>query len=325
MTSSSGRTVTDGSAGGESDGSPRDASTESRRTRPPPAVVLALSLLGISFAAPLVRLSDAHPVAIATWRLGFSLLIVAAALAVSGQWRQLRRLGARDVAVASGAGLMLALHFWSWNTSVGLTTVAASVVLVNLQPVFVALLSAWWLAEPPERRQWMGIGLALAGAGVIAAEGFTDVVVAAGHRPMLGNLLAVAGAITAAIYYVIGRGLRKTIDLWAYVAVVYGACFVALLIIAATIDAPLTPQPPRELAIFAGLAIGPMLLGHTGMNYALRYLPAYVVNLTVLGEPVGATLLAAVIPGIAELPTVATLVGGGLILGGVILAARRGR
>ena len=299
--------------------------TGRRATRPSPAVVLGLSLLGISFAAPLVRLSESHPVAIATWRLGFSLIIVAIALAVSGQWRQLSRLGRRDIAVASGAGLMLALHFWSWNTSVGLTTVAASVVLVNLQPVFVALLSAWWLAERPERRQWMGIGLALAGAGVIAAEGFTDVVVASGHRPMLGNLLAVAGAVTAAVYYVIGRGLRQTIDLWAYVAVVYGACFVALLVIAAMIGAPLGPQPPRELAIFAGLAIGPMLLGHTGMNYALRYLPAYVVNLTVLGEPVGATLLAAVIPGIAEVPTATTLAGGALILGGVILAARRGR
>ena len=96
-------------------------------SRPSPAVVLGVSLLGISFAAPLVRVSAAHPVAIATWRLGFSLIIIAVALGISGQWRQLRRLGARDVAVASGAGLMLALHFWSWNTSVGLTTVAASV------------------------------------------------------------------------------------------------------------------------------------------------------------------------------------------------------
>src|SRR5688500_8995859 len=290
---------------------------------PPPAAVLGLSLLGISFAAPLVRLSTAHPVAIATWRLGFSLIIIAIALVISGQWRQLRALGARDIAVASAAGVMLALHFWSWNTSVGLTTVAASVVLVNLQPVFVALLSAWWLSEPPGRRQWLGIAVALAGAGVVAAEGFMDVVVITGHRPLLGNLLAVAGAVTAAIYYVIGRGLRKTIDLWAYVAVVYGACFVALLVVVAILDVPLTPQPPRELAIFAGLALGPMLLGHTGMNYALRYLPAYVVNLTVLGEPIGATILAALLPGIAEVPTVVTLVGGGLILAGVVLAARR--
>ncbi len=292
--------------------------------RPSPVAILGLSLLGISFAAPLVRLSAAHPVAIATWRLGFSLIVIAIALIVSGQWRQLRTLRARDLAVASAAGVMLALHFWSWNTSVDLTTVAASVVLVNLQPVFVALLSATWLREPPARQQWLGILVALAGAGVVASEGFMDVVVATGHRPMLGNLLAVAGAVTAAIYYVIGRGLRKTIDLWAYVAVVYGACFVALLAISAMLAVPLTPHPPRELAIFAGLALGPMLLGHTGMNYALRYMPAYVVNLTVLGEPIGATLLAALLPGIAEVPTIITLVGGGLILGGVVLAARRG-
>ena len=292
-------------------------------SRPSPVAVLGISLLGISFAAPLVRVSSAHPVAIATWRLGFSLLLIAIALGVSGQWRQLRTLRARDLTVASAAGVMLALHFWSWNTSVDLTTVAASVVLVNLQPVFVALLSATWLREPPGRRQWLGILVALVGAGVVASEGFMDVVVATGHRPMLGNLLAIVGAVTAAVYYVIGRDLRKTIDLWAYVAVVYGACFVALLAISWMLDVPLMPQPPRELAIFAGLAIGPMLLGHTGMNYALRYLPAYVVNLTVLGEPIGATLLAAFLPGIAEVPTVITLVGGGLILSGVVLAARR--
>ena len=83
----------------------------------------------------------------------------------------------------------------------------------------------------------------------------------------------------------------------------------------------MAPQPPRELAIFAGLAIGPMLIGHTGMNWALKYLPAYVVNLTVLGEPVGATLLGALIPSIRQIPTINTLVGGAIVLGGVLVAA----
>jgi drug/metabolite transporter (DMT)-like permease len=86
--------------------------------------------------------------------------------------------------------------------------------------------------------------------------------------------------------------------------------------------APLVPQPPRELAIFVALAVGPMLLGHTGMNYALKYLPAYVVSLTVLGEPVGATLLGAVLPGIRQIPSVITLAGGGIALVGVIIASR---
>jgi drug/metabolite transporter (DMT)-like permease len=289
---------------------------------PRPAAVLVVALAGISFAGPLVRLSTAHPVAIAAWRLAFSLVIVGVALGASGQWRQLRLLSNRDHALASAAGVMLAFHFWSWNASIGLTTIAASVVLVNLQPVFVALLSAAWLRERPERRQWLGIAVALGGALVVGADAFGGEG-EPGRNPLLGNLLAIAGAVAAAIYYTAGRGLRQRVDLWAYVAVVYGACFVTLLAIALILRVPLVPQPPREVAIFAALAAGPMLLGHTGMNYALRYLPAYVVNLTVLGEPVGATLLAAVIPGIAELPTIATVVGGGLILGGVSLAARR--
>jgi drug/metabolite transporter (DMT)-like permease len=85
----------------------------------------------------------------------------------------------------------------------------------------------------------------------------------------------------------------------------------------------LVPQPPRELAIFAALALGPMLLGHTGMNWALGHLPAYLVNLTTLGEPVGATLLAALLPGIHEVPGVGTIIGGVIVLIGVLRAARR--
>ena len=133
--------------------------------------------------------------------------------------------------------------------------------------------------------------------------------------------------MTAALYYAAGRRLRQMLDLWAYVGLVYGACFVTLLGISVARGVQLGGQPPREYAIFAAPAVGPMLLGHTGMNWALRFLPAYVVNLTALGEPVGATVLAAVIPGIGERPTVATVAGGALILGGVLAtsggAARR--
>jgi drug/metabolite transporter (DMT)-like permease len=94
---------------------------------------------------------------------------------------------------------------------------------------------------------------------------------------------------------------------------------------AVVVHAPVVGQPPRELAIFAALALGPMLLGHTGLNWALKYLPAYVVNLTLLGEPVGATILAAAIPGIREVPSRMTLVGGALILAGISVTARAAR
>jgi drug/metabolite transporter (DMT)-like permease len=138
---------------------------------------------------------------------------------------------------------------------------------------------------------------------------------------LLGNLLAMSAAVTAAIYYTIGRSLRRSLGIWAYVGIVYSVAFVTLITIALSRGAVLTPQPPREIAIFAGLAVGPMLLGHTGMNWALKYLPAYVVNLTVLGEPVGATLLGALIPAIRQIPTANTIAGGAVVLAGVVGAA----
>ena len=219
---------------------------------------------------------------------------------------------------------MLALHFWSWNTSVTMTTVAASVVLVNTQPVVVALLSGMWLHETPTRRQWVGIAIAMLGALVVALPDLLATAAAGGRpRALLGDLLAVVGALTAATYFVAGRRLRSALDLWSYVGLVYGSCFLVLLLLAAIGHVPLAPQPPREIALFAGLAIGPMLLGHTGLNWALKRSPAYVVNLTLLGEPVGATIIAAFLPGIRELPGVLTVVGGAIVFTGILLAARR--
>jgi drug/metabolite transporter (DMT)-like permease len=291
----------------------------------PPSLVLGLALVGISFAGPLVRLSHAHPLAIAIWRLGFSLMIIAVALVATGSWRQWKRLDRSATLLAAGAGVLLAVHFWSWNASVNLTTVSASVVLVNMQPAIVALLSALWLREPPTQRQWGGIAIAIAGAVVVALPDLLSSTTALTGRAILGDTLALIGAVTAACYYVAGRRLRATLDLWPYVALVYGACFATLLVFALAVQAPVIAQPPRELAIFFALAIGPMLLGHTGLNWALKYLPAYVVNLTLLGEPVGATLLAVALPGIRETPTAATVLGGALILVGVYVTARVAR
>jgi drug/metabolite transporter (DMT)-like permease len=286
-------------------------------------LVLALAILGISVAAPLIRLSHADPLAIAAWRLLFSLVIVAAFLIPGCRWREWRLLDARAMGLALGAGVMLALHFWSWNASLGMTTVAASVVLVNTQPVIAALISALWLEESPDGRQWIGIVLATVGAGMVAWRDAGDVAHAVVGRALLGDLLALGGGVAGALYYLVGRRLRQTLDLWPYVALVYGACLVTLLVIAGVMRVPLAPQPPRELAIFAALAVGPMLLGHTGLNWALKYLPAYLVNVTALGEPVGATVLAALLPGIREIPPPLTIAGGVLVLAGILLALAR--
>jgi drug/metabolite transporter (DMT)-like permease len=287
-----------------------------------PGWVLAVALLGISFAGPLVRLSAADPLAIAVWRLGFSLIIVAGFLLWSGEWRQWRLLTARDAAIAAAAGVALALHFWAWNASIHLTTIAASVTLVNLQPAIIVGISAAFLRETPTRGQLVGIALAIAGALVIAVPDLAASRSTAASHASLGNLLAISAAVTAAVYYTVGRHLRASYGVWAYVGLAYSACFVALLLFAAASHVRLGPQPPRELGIFVALAVGPMLLGHTGMNWALKFLPAYVVNLTVLGEPIGATLLGAILPGIRQIPPAMTLIGGAIMLGGVAIAVQ---
>jgi drug/metabolite transporter (DMT)-like permease len=276
------------------------------------AAVLVLAILGISVSGPLARLADAPPLAIAVWRLALSMCIVAVPLLGTGSWREWRGLSRRDVAIAMGAGAFLALHFWSWIASLGLTSVAASVLLVNLHPVVIVAGSALWLREHPTRTQLVGIALAIAGAAYVALGG------SASNAPLggvaLGNSLALLGAVTVGLYYLAGRSLRQRLSLWPYVGLVYGCCLVVLLGLAALTRTPLWPFAPRELTLFALIAVGPMLAGHTGFNWALKYVPAYVVSLCLLAEPVGAGLIAAVMPGIRELPGREVLVGGAVVV-----------
>ena len=238
--------------------------------------------------------------AIVAWRLTLSMGIILGLLAATGSWREYRTLSRRDLFIALGAGAMLALHFWSWITSITLTTVAASVVLVNLHPVVIVAGSALFLHERPTRRQVIGIAVAMLGAVVV---GYGDAG-GSGAAPnaLAGDLLALLGAATVGVYYLVGRSLRQRLTLWPYVGLVYGAALSVVLLLAGLSGTPLWPQPTRDLWIFTGIALGPMMLGHTGFNWSLRYVPAYVVSLAILAEPVGATLLAAFIPGIAETP-----------------------
>ena len=291
--------------------------------RAKPYWVLALAVLGFSFGGPLVRLSNSDPITIAAWRLGFSLLIVGGFLLFTREWRDWRKLAPRELLVALVAGVALALHFWAWNASIHLTTIAASVTLVNTQPAFVAAISAIALKERPAPKQVLGIAIAIVGAIIIALPDFRSGQHAS--APLIGNLLALSAAISAAIYYTIGRRLRGVLGLWSYAGLVYSVALVALVIIGLLRGVTLAPAAPREMANFAGLALGPMLLGHTGLNWALKFLPAYVVNLTVLGEPVGGTLLGAVIPAIHQIPSVSTLIGGAIVLAGIIVTAPASR
>ncbi|TVP45994.1 MAG: DMT family transporter [Gemmatimonadales bacterium] len=289
----------------------------------PPALALGVSVLAFSWAGPLVRFTEAPALAISLWRLLIAVGILAVVVSLRREgWGPLRKLPPRAWALGSLAGGLLALHFWSWIASVQYTSIASSVVLVSTQPLCVALLSALFLREHPRRREWVGLMIAVVGAAWI---GLGDLAI--GGTALLGDALALSAAVLAAAYYIVGRALRPHVDIWSYVLLVYGTA--ALVLLAAVLLHPgvalVEGYERRDWWVFLALALGPMLLGHTGVNYALRYVRAYIANLAVLGEPIGATVIAWLLPAIAERPPLPTLIGGGLILLGIAVALQGGR
>ena len=283
--------------------------------RPRTIAVLSLAVLASAWAAPLIRLASAPPFAIAAWRVALAVLILTPVFLFGVGFREWRALDQRSQWLALASGTALALHFATWISSVRLTSVAASIVLVDLSPIFTWLLSWRFLGERPGSRQGAGIIVAVVGAIVIAIG---DARPGAGHA-LLGDALALIGAVCGAFYFVLGRHLRARLGLVAYVTPVYGAAAALLLTWAAGNHQAFGPFAMRDWAIFAALALGPTLIGHSGQNYALRHLPAFAVGAAMLGEPIGSTILAWVLPSIHERPPLATLLGGAVCMVGIAL------
>lgn len=280
----------------------------------PPLAGVAVAVIAVSTSAILVEVSRAPSVVKAFYRVALTTAVLVP-VAVTRYQTDLRRLRPRDAGIAIAAGVALAVHFATWFESLEHTSVAASVTLVQAQPVFVAI-GAWaLLGERVTRRTALGIVVAVAGIAVmsVATPGGS-----AAPRPIFGNGLALTAAVMAAAYFIAGRSLRRRVRLVPYVMVVYTACAVGLLAAVLATDAPLTGYPSREWLLFAGMAIGPGLLGHTLLNWALAHLESSVVSVSLLGEPVGSTLLAVVL--LAEIPAPVTIAGGAVVLGGIGLA-----
>jgi drug/metabolite transporter (DMT)-like permease len=277
-----------------------------------PLVVLILAVLATTYAGPIVRLAAAPALAIAFWRLTL-VLPVTGGLAVREGRREMgdgHLPSPISLSLMVLSGLLLALHFWTWIASLRFTTVASSVVLVSLKPIFVWALAAVWLHEHPSRREGWGIGVAVVGATLI---GIGDARLSLGA--LGGDMLALAGALTAAGYYVIGRRVRATVGVWTYATVVYAVAAVTLAAVGLLRHVPLIGFAGRDWAVFGALAAGPMLVGHTGMNYALKHYRATTVNAAALGEPVGATVIAWL--GLHETPPVLALIGGAIVVAGI--------
>src|SRR5256712_14125694 len=286
-----------------------------------PLVVLIGAVLATTYAGPVVRFAAAPALAIAFWRLAMVLPVTGGVAVLEGSRErgvgssgtpEIQLPAPRSLLLMALSGLLLAVHFWSWIGSLRFTTVASSVVLVSLKPVFAWGLAVAWLREHPTRTEAWGIALAVIGASLI---GLGDARLS--HGALGADGLALLGAVTGAGYYVIGRRVRQTVGIWRYATAVYAVAAAALALLALARSMPLVGFAGRDWTVFGAMAAGPMLIGHTGMNYALRHFRAPTVNVAALGEPVGATLLAWIIPAIHEVPRPLALGGGVLVLIGI--------
>jgi drug/metabolite transporter (DMT)-like permease len=281
-----------------------------------PLTGLGVAILAVSTSAILVKWSVAPSLIKAFYRVAFTVVLLAPVAFVRHR-DSFSTISGRDLVAAGAAGVALAAHFASWFESLNYTTVAASVTLVQAQPLFVTV-GAWaFLDERVSRRMTAGIGIALVGMILMS---LSDLLAPSGApRPLLGNALAIVGAVTAAGYVLTGRSVRSRVALVPYVVVVYSVCAIALFSVAVARGDPLVGYPPREWLLFFGMAVGPGIFGHTVINWALAHLESSVVSVSLLGEPVGSTILALFLLG--EIPTLPTVLGGAVVLGGIYITA----
>ena len=277
-------------------------------------LLLGLGITAVSSAAILIRLTTAPAPVIAFYRLGFAaLLLLPVALKNKQQLKKAWNL--QYLLPLIGGALFLAAHFLLWIASLDHTTVASSVVFVATQPIFVTLGSYFIFKEQISPKLILGITLAIGGSIVI---GVSDLKLAGSF--IYGDLLALGGAVMIASYVLIAGKLRQKLALFPYVFLVYIFTAFFLLLFVLFANYPLFDYQPADYLIFLALAIGPNIIGHTTINWALKYISPPVVAASILGEPIGSTLLAFFILG--EVPPLGTLIGGTIILTGIYFAAR---
>jgi len=310
----------------------RQAAPGNDRPAVSPLAAILLAVCGVSTASLFIRYAQAYApsLSIATWRLTLATAVLVP-IALLRHRSEIARVGRTELALIALSGTFLAVHFATWISSLAFTSVASSVVLVSIAPLFVALLSPLFLHERVSLPVAAGIGLAFLGTVVIAvgdacaspSGGFACPPwseLLAG-RALQGDLLALAGAVTVAGYMMIGRRVRARMSLIPYITLTYGSAALVLLGMTALARLPLTGFPAPAYGWFALLALVPQLLAHSTYNWALRYLPAAFVSISLLGEPVGSTVLALILLG--ETPSGLKLAGAAMILAGIVLATRR--
>lgn len=276
-----------------------------------PYLAVLVGVLAAAFSSIFTKLADAPALVIAFYRLFFTVLLILP-FTLAGSTREIRSMTRRDFFLASLSGVLLALHFTVWITSLNYTSIASSTVLVTMQPLFVVAGGYFIFKERISMPALAGAGLALAGSIIIGVSDFR-----LGGQALWGDILAFSGAAFIAGYVLIGRSLRARLSLLPYIFVVYGVTALTLLLGNLLTGTSLYPYSGMTWLTFVALAMIPTILGHTVFNWALRYVKAAVVSVSILGEPVGASILAYFI--FNQVPTPTQLFGGAVIITGLVI------
>jgi len=279
-----------------------------------PYLAVLVGVFAISFSALFVRLASAPAMIIATYRLLFTFLMLAPFTLLRHR-SDLGLLSGRERGLAALSGLFLALHFVTWFASLRYTSIASSVVLVTIQPVFVVIGSWVFFRERISRLAMLGGLLALSGSFIIGASDFQ-----LDMRAFWGDLLALLAALLVSGYLLVGRRLRSGVSLPAYTFFTYGSSSLVLLLATLASRTPLYPYPASDWLLFLALALVCTVLGHTVFNWVLRYVQASVVSVSILGEPLGAIVWASLF--LREFPTLRQVIGAGFIFCGLFLFTR---
>lgn len=279
-----------------------------------PYVALVIGVTAVSTGAIFARLADAPALVIAAYRVGLATAVLLP-LALVQCRREIAALSMRDLKLTGLSGLFLALHFATWISSLDYTSVANSVVLVNTNPLWVGVFTPLITRERIRPVVAVGIGLSVVGGIIIGAGDF-----AVGGQALWGDFLALAGSICAAGYLLLGRTLRQRLSLLTYISLCYGSAAVILWFIVLVLRMPVTGFSVSTYGCFLALALFTQLVGHSSYNWALRWLSAPMIAVSLLGEPIGATLLAYWLFG--ETLSWGKFAGGLLILAAIYLVAR---
>ena len=281
-------------------------------------IVLTIGILGVSLAAIWIRLAGdlINP----DNKVGFSLFLAASRLIIAASillpnWKNFKLVQIKSTAFiyAIAAGVCLAVHFATWITSLSYTSIAASTVLVTTNPIWVGLFS-WWYKEKLTWRNIVGIAIASIG-GIVLATADTS---ALGNysNPGLGNVLALIGAIMSSLYIIFGsQAQRRGLSIGHYIAIAYSTAALCLLPLPLLYETSYLGYAPIVYLYIFLMALISQVIGHTSLNWAVRWISPTLISLSLLFEPVVASLVGAVV--FKEIPTIGILLGGIIILTGI--------